>query len=116
MNRRVVLFHLSEAAEELSRTITELARKRNFSEGAFELAMGHAYHHLNTAWNGRNQTDKQFRDCTDGDFQRFRKFPKESEFVYLDTEASKPAARGKRLAEPFRPVGKPIKADRRKTR
>jgi hypothetical protein len=45
--------------------------------------MGHLYHHLNTAWNGRDQTDEQHRRCTDEDFARFRKFPKEEE-LYLD--------------------------------
>lgn len=77
MNRRVVLFHLREAVEELERTIGELSQDRRYGEGAFEVAMGHAYHHLNTAWNGRNQTEKQFRYCTDQDFNRFRRFPRE---------------------------------------
>lgn len=91
MNRRVVLFHLREAAEELNRTVEELARDPRFSEESLEIAMGHTYHHLNTAWNGRNQTDRQFQDCTDRDFNRFRRFPEEAEFVYLDTQESEPA-------------------------
>lgn len=83
MNRQAVLFHLREAAEELNRTVEQLARDRRFGEEALEVAMGHLYHHLNTAWNGRSQTDKQFRDSTDGDFTRFRRFPNEAEFAYL---------------------------------
>src|SRR5436190_5446875 len=84
MNRRIILFHLREAAEELNRTVKELARDPRYSEGKLEVVMGHLYHHLNTAWNGRKQTDKQFQHCTDKDFNRFRKFPKQKEFVYLD--------------------------------
>jgi hypothetical protein len=84
MNRQVVLFHLKEAAEELEKTIEEMAENPKFSEVEFGIAMGHAYHHLNTAWNGRNQTNKQFSACTERDFDRFRRFPKEAEFIYLD--------------------------------
>jgi hypothetical protein len=60
MNRHVVLFHLKEAAEELDRIIQEIAENPKFSEVEFGIAMGHAYHHLNTAWNGRNQTTNSF--------------------------------------------------------
>jgi hypothetical protein len=42
--------------------------------------MGHLYHHLNTAWNGRGQTEEQFAKCTDDDFERFRRFPKDEDF------------------------------------
>jgi hypothetical protein len=83
MNRRVVLFHLREAAEQLNRTVSDLERCAAYDDGLLEAAMGHIYHHLNTAWNGRNQTDKQFRDCFDHDFIQFQKFPKETEFGLL---------------------------------
>jgi hypothetical protein len=92
MNRRVVLFHLREAADELNRTVEELARDSRYTEESLEIAMGHTYHHLNTAWNGRNQTDKRHRECTDRDFNRFRKFPKEREFAYLDVAIKGEAA------------------------
>lgn len=93
MNRRAVLFHLREAAEELNRTVEELAGDPRYAEESLEVAMGHMYHHLNTAWNGRHQTDKQHRECTDRDFNRFRRFPKEREFVYLNvTLKGEPAA------------------------
>lgn len=105
MNRRVVLFHSREAAEELNRTVEELARDPRYTEKSLEVAMGHAYHHLNTAWNGRNQTDKQAQECTDCDFNRFRKFPKEREFVCLDvtSEGEPIAAPNRRPARP-RPI------------
>ncbi len=79
MNRQIVSFHLREAAEELNRTIAELERDESYDLEEFRVAMGHLYHHLNTAWNGRDQTDEEFAECTDESFQRFRKFPSESE-------------------------------------
>jgi len=83
MNRHVVLFHLREAAEQLNETIQSLASSEDYANEEFQVQMGHIYHHLNTAWNGRDQTDEQFQKCTDEDFARFRRFPKEEEFVYL---------------------------------
>ena len=104
MNRRVVLFHLREAAEELNHTVQQLTRDKNFSEDSLGVAMAHAFHHLNTAWNGRNQTDKQFRECIDVDFNRFRKFPRQSEFLYLDTEESEPVPAPSRRQAKSRPI------------
>ena len=79
MNRHIVSFHLREAAEELNRTIEELERSDSYDVEEFRVAMGHLYHHLNTAWNGRDQTDDEFAQRTDESFNRFRKFPPESE-------------------------------------
>src|SRR6266852_8869886 len=83
MNRHALIFHLREAAEQLNDSLKAIERHRPYNEAALELAMGHIYHHLNTAWNGRNQTGKQFAECSEKDFNQFRKFPKESEFVYF---------------------------------
>jgi hypothetical protein len=41
MNRYAVLFHLREAAEELSKMVSEIEQKRSYSEAALEVAMGH---------------------------------------------------------------------------
>jgi hypothetical protein len=84
MNRSVVLFHLREAAEQLNNTMQNLTSDQGYGAEEFQIEMGHLYHHLNTAWNGRDQTDEQHRKCTDEDFARFRRFPKEKEFVYLE--------------------------------
>ena len=83
MNRKVISFHLREAAEELNRTLAEVEGGGACDVEGFRVAMGHLYHHLNTAWNGRDQTDEEFRKCADADFQRFRRFPTESE-LHLD--------------------------------
>ena len=83
MNRSVVLFHLREAAEQLNGTIQSLGGDGDYGAEEFQVDMGHLYHHLNTAWNGRDQTDEQHKQCTDVDFARFRKFPNESD-LFLD--------------------------------
>lgn len=83
MNKKVILFHLRESLEELKKTIREIDTDQDYCEIDLEIGMGHLYHHLNTAWNGRNQTDDQHRKSTKSDFNRFRRFPKDSEFSYL---------------------------------
>jgi len=74
MNRAVVLFHLREAAEQLKETIQKLESSGDYGKEEFQVDMGHLYHHLNTAWNGRDQTDAQHAQCADKDFKRFRRF------------------------------------------
>jgi len=83
MNQKIVLFHLREAAEQLEKTIQALASEANYGVEELCVEMSHVYHHLNTAWNGRDQTDSQFKECTAQDFARFRKFPTE-EVLLLD--------------------------------
>ena len=77
MNRSVVLFHPREASEQLDKTIKGLTSQSDYGAEEFLVEMSHLYHHLNTAWNGRDQTDEQFKQCTGEDFYRFRKFPTE---------------------------------------
>ena len=82
MNRNIILFHLREATEQLNETIQKLERAEEYTVEEFQVEIGHLYHHLNTAWNGRNQTEEQYQKCTSQDFERFRKFPKEEEFAF----------------------------------
>ena len=84
MNNRIVLFHLHEAAEELNRIIADLEQDSAYDTEEFSVAMGHLYHHLNTAWNGRDQTDQEFNSCTGDSFRRLRRFPPQSEFPGLE--------------------------------
>jgi len=50
--------------------------------------MGHLYHHLNTAWNARNVSDKRHWKCSDKDYYNWEKFPKNWELL-LGRTASK---------------------------
>jgi len=82
MNKQAVKNHLKEAAEQLAISLAELGRK-NYDEEALRVHISHVYHHLNSAWNGRKCTMKQYRECSDKNFSRWRKFPKISE-MYLE--------------------------------
>ena len=79
MNRDAIAFHLGEAKEELNRTIADIQGDPEYDSAEFKVAMSHLYHHLNTAWNGRDATPERHRDCSQEDFGTWRKFPDESE-------------------------------------
>ena len=81
MNQTAVLFHLREAKEELDRTIEAITDDPSYDVGEFVVAMSHLYHHLNTAWNGRDASREQHRDCVQSDFDVWRKFPKNAELL-----------------------------------
>jgi len=83
MNRSAVLFHLREATEQLRETIQSLESNGEYCNAQFQVDVSHVYHHINTAWNGRNQTDAQHAKCTDDEFHGFRRFPDASE-LHLD--------------------------------
>jgi len=80
MNREWVLFHLREAQQELARTIADIEADPRYDVGELSVAVGHAYHHLNTAWNSRDEPESRVHACTDVDFLRWRQFPTD---VYL---------------------------------
>ena len=77
MNREHTLWQLHEAAEELQRTIREIERKPEYDYAEFVVAMQHLYHHLNTAWNARDESPERIQACTDIDFDRWRQFPQD---------------------------------------
>jgi hypothetical protein len=87
MNRDAVLFHLREAKEELDRTITELASDRSYAYGTFQVAMSHLYHHLNTAWNGRDASAERHTACAQSDFDTWRKFPSDADLLLDNDDA-----------------------------
>jgi len=74
MNREWIKFNLQEAVEELQRTIAELDSPQ-YDAAEYAVAMAHAYHHLNTAWNGREATPTEVEPGSDELFYRWRSFP-----------------------------------------
>ncbi len=75
MNRDWVLFNLREAEKELRQTIAAMESTPDYGTGEFSVAMTHAYHHLNTAWNSRDATPSAVDECGETDFFRWRQFP-----------------------------------------
>jgi hypothetical protein len=74
MTRNWIVYHLQEVADELQRTIRDLGNEA-YSDEEFEVAVTHAYSHLNTAWNSRNVDDAGTASLTNEDFFRWRAFP-----------------------------------------
>jgi len=58
MNARFIASNLKEAEDELRGLITRLESGKQLSFEDYHVAMAHIYHHLNSAWNGRNATDE----------------------------------------------------------
>ena len=75
MNREFVLFHLREAAEQLARTVHELESDPEYGSGELLLAAQHAYHHLNSAWNGQELHELKANNLTDATWNRLGEFP-----------------------------------------
>ncbi len=77
MNKEWIHFHLTEALEELNRTINELSNDPDYGIGDFSVGMQHIFHHLNTAWNSRDVSPKKASESSDKDFNAWRQFPKD---------------------------------------
>ncbi|MBI5684989.1 MAG: hypothetical protein HZC54_07900 [Verrucomicrobia bacterium] len=87
MNRDAVLFHLREAKEELDRTIGEIENDQSYDYAEFHVAMSHLYHHLNTAWNGRDASAERHRECIQSDFDAWRKFSSDADLLLNNDDA-----------------------------
>ena len=82
MNLPNILYNLEEAKEELDRIITDIKKNEDYEYGEYLVAMGHLYHHLNTAWNSRNASEKEVEECSDKNFKKWRRFPKNNELIF----------------------------------
>lgn len=75
MNRDHVLNHLREAHESLATCIREIEQDPDYEVGQFLVDITHLYHHINTAWNGRDASPERAAECSEEDFERWRRFP-----------------------------------------
>jgi len=75
VNREFVLFHVREAAEELARTVKEIEADPEYDSGQFLIAVQHAYHHVNSAWNGQDLPELRAGNLTDPLWNRLGEFP-----------------------------------------
>ena len=83
MNRQYILFNLREAAEELSRIIQTIEDRQDYDYGEFSVSANHLYHHINTAWNARDESDQATAECSEADFDRWRQFPNDLDLTSL---------------------------------
>jgi hypothetical protein len=89
MNKPAIKAHLKEAADQLAATL-EAIDKKNFRKESLLIDLSHVYHHVNSAWNGKDCTPKQYRECSEKNFYRWRQFPSEEEML-LDRVSDKKA-------------------------
>ncbi len=84
MNLKNIKFHLEEAQEELDAIVNQISKNKDYEYGEFSVAMSHLYHHLNTAWNSRDASEKEVQECADQNFKKWRRFPRQDELIFDD--------------------------------
>ena len=73
MNYEMMKAHLREAHGALANLI---AGVDGMSEGRFKVELRHIYHHLNWAWNTRNQTWEEADGGDETQTRRLEQFPR----------------------------------------
>lgn len=81
MNKPHILFHLTEAREAIQELIEELKSDQEYEFGNYRVEMGHLYHHVNSAWNGRDASKEAVDVCSQEDFHRWCQFPTDIELL-----------------------------------
>ena len=81
MNKQWIAQHVEEARDQLTGILNDLIKDDDYSAADFMVAMAHAYHHLNTAWNTRNYADEQVADQSMDDYYEWERFPAEKELM-----------------------------------
>jgi hypothetical protein len=79
--------------------------RRCRSEGALEVGLGHAYHHLNSAWHVRHIATSRYARCSDRDFNRWGRFPRDVWLPEVEPPGARPLgkkAASKRCLKPTR--------------
>jgi hypothetical protein len=77
MNKNTILSDLREAKEELDSLIAEIENDDEFDFDNYYVSMQHIYHHLNTAWNIRKESEETIKEYTEDNFRRWSQFPKD---------------------------------------
>lgn len=86
MNKEHVLFHLREAKEELDSLIRDVTSEPDFEFGEYVVGMSHLYHHVNTAWNGRDASPQDAEECTQSNFDSWRQMPNSEELLLVSED------------------------------
>ncbi|MCB1755623.1 MAG: hypothetical protein KDJ38_08875 [Gammaproteobacteria bacterium] len=74
-NKELIASNIEEAKEELASILSDLASDPEYTEIELQLALEHAYHHLNYAWHIRNVSEERARACSLEDFVKWSKYP-----------------------------------------
>jgi hypothetical protein len=82
LNTEWVLFNLKEAKEELERAIREIEGDPDYSSAEFGIVLTEVYEHVNMAWNSREVSDAEARECTTANYCRWRRMPTDVLYDY----------------------------------
>ena len=74
-NVELIRQNVSEAIEQLKAIENALISGNEYDEPAFSIDLGHAYHHLNFAWNIRNVSEKDAIECNKENLKKWSMFP-----------------------------------------
>jgi len=74
-NKELIRLNIEEAKEELESLLSNLASDPEYTEGEFQIALEHAYHHLNYAWHIRKVDEDRAGACSQEDFVKWSKYP-----------------------------------------
>ncbi|WP_321532349.1 hypothetical protein [uncultured Desulfuromonas sp.] len=74
-NKKLIALNIEEAKEELESILSDLASDPEYTEGELRIALEHAYHHLNYAWNIRNVSEERVGACLQEDFVKWSRYP-----------------------------------------
>jgi hypothetical protein len=77
-----VLWNLREGKEELDRTIAEIEGSSDYDDPEMWVAISHLYEHLNIAWNARHASEYDVRECSQANYERWRRMP--GDIVFSD--------------------------------
>jgi hypothetical protein len=75
----IIASNITEAREELENIERRIA-SGDFDEVEFQIAMQHAFHHLNFAWNVRKQPIERYAGLSQADFDQWGSFPTDLAF------------------------------------
>jgi hypothetical protein len=80
MNWEIIIGNLAEARDQIERLEKQINTGDFPNDVEFQILMQHAFHHLNFAWNIRNESIERYASMTDADFRRWGEFPKDLAF------------------------------------
>jgi len=74
IQREIILENIAEARQQLE-AIEKSMLDAQYEECELRLDLEHAYHHINYAWNVRNESDAALVQHSVEDFVKWSKFP-----------------------------------------
>lgn len=79
MNKSYISYNLKEGLKQLKEIIKEMESNADYDYGEYSVDMNHLYHHVNTAWNAKYSTKIESDECSEKNFENWRKFPTDIE-------------------------------------